>query len=79
MQRYKPTKHLLQRQQEDPLGHRYSAAQAVCIHLPDNFCGMRNGYAVFHGDIDGKGVNLVLDKPSATASVFPVVSMYRRD
>jgi hypothetical protein len=28
MKRYKPTKHLLQRRQEDPQGHRYSAAQA---------------------------------------------------
>lgn len=71
--------HLLQRQQEDPQGHRYSAAQASRIHLLDNFVGVRNGYALFHGDIDGKGVNLVLDDPSATASVYPVVTMYRRD
>jgi hypothetical protein len=79
MKRYKPTKHLLQRRQEDPAGHRYSAGQAADIHLPENLIGTRGSYSVYRGEIDGKGVNLVLDKPTATASVYPVVSIHRKD
>jgi hypothetical protein len=79
MKRYKPTRHLLKRRHEDPGGHRYSAGHAIHIHMPENFIGTERGYALYHGTVDGKGISLVLDDPSATASVYPVVSIHRRD
>ena len=55
---YKPTWHLLERQKQDPGGHRYSAGHAALIHYDANFVGIdpATGCQLYHGLIDGRSV-----------------------
>ena len=49
MIKYKPTIHLLDRRQEDPGGHRYSAGHAAAICTEANFVGVdESGCRLYH-------------------------------